>query len=170
MPYNVGYEVDAENQQVSYYYRDDDAFVDGTLKDMKVSVDVNGTEYPMTYNDTTKRFEYVKNGLTNGKTHYRYKANGNYVVDAFNSNSEKYNDADYSYFEYYKLNATVTAEVMNKSFNYNENNVVKFKVNRLIQILRNLKLQVQVLMFLHLVEVVRCRLSQSSRLLQFLQL
>ena len=130
MPYNTGYEVDAENQQVSYYYRDDDAFVDGTLKDMKVSVDVNGTEYPMTYNDTTKRFEYVKNGLTNGKTHYRYKANGNYVVDAFNSNSEKHNNADYSYFEYYKLNATVTAEVMNKSFNYNENNVVKFNVKQ----------------------------------------
>ena len=130
MPYNTGYEVDAENQQVSYYYRDDTAFVDGTLKDMKVSVDVNGTEYPMTYNDTTKRFEYVKSGLTDGKTHYRYKANGAYVVDAFNSNSEKYNNADYSYFEYYKLNATVTAEVMNKSFNYNENNVVKFKVEQ----------------------------------------
>lgn len=130
MPYNTGYEVDAENQQVSYYYRDDAAFVDGTLKDMKVSVDVNGTEYPMTYNDTTKRFEYVKSGLTDGKTHYRYKANGTYVVDAFNSNSEKYNKADYSYFEYYKLNATVTAEVMNKSFNYNENNVVKFKVEQ----------------------------------------
>lgn len=130
MPYNIGYEVNAENQQVSYYYRDDAAFVDGTLKDMTVSVDVNGTEYPMTYNDTTKRFEYVKNGLTNGKTHYRYKANGNYVVDAFNSNSEKYNNADYSYFEYYKLNATVTAEVMNKSFNYNENNVVKFNVKQ----------------------------------------
>lgn len=130
MPYNTGYEVDAENQQVSYYYRDDAAFVDGTLKDMTVSVDVNGTEYPMTYNDTTKRFEYVKSGLTNGKTHYRYKADGTYVVDAFNSNSEKYNDADYSYFEYYKLNATITAEVMNKSFNYNENNIVKFNVKQ----------------------------------------
>lgn len=130
MPYNVGYEVDAEKQQVSYYYRDDAAFVDGTLKDMKVSVDVNGTEYPMTYNDKTKRFEYVKSGLTDGKTHYRYNANGTYVVDAFNSNREKYNKADYSYFEYYKLNATVTAEVMNKSFNYNENDVVKFKVEQ----------------------------------------
>lgn len=130
MPYNVGYEVDAEKQQVSYYYRDDAAFVDDTLKDMKVSVDVNGTEYPMTYNDKTKRFEYVKSGLTDGKTHYRYNANGTYVVDAFNSNREKYNKADYSYFEYYKLNATVTAEVMNKSFNYNENDVVKFKVEQ----------------------------------------
>lgn len=130
MPYNVGYEVDAEKQQVSYYYRDDAAFVDGTLKDMTVAVDVNGTEYPMTYNDATKRFEYVKSGLTDGKTHYRYKANGAYVVDAFNSNSEKYNNEDYSYFEYYKLNATVTAEVMNKSFNYNENDVVKFKVEQ----------------------------------------
>lgn len=130
MPYNVGYEVDAEKQQVSYYYRDDAAFVDGTLKDMTVAVDVNGTEYPMTYNDATKRFEYVKSGLTDGKTYYRYRANGAYVVDAFNSNSEKHNNADYSYFEYYKLNATVTAEVMNKSFNYNENNVVKFKVEQ----------------------------------------
>lgn len=130
MPYNTGYEVDAENQQVSYYYRDDAAFVDGTLKDMTVSVDVNGTEYPMTYNDTAKRFEYVKSGLSDGKTHYRYKANGTYVVDAFNSNSEKYKEADYSYFEYYKLNATVTAAVMNKSFNYNENDVVKFKVEQ----------------------------------------
>ena len=130
MPYNVGYEVDAEKQQVSYYYRDDAAFVDGTLKDMTVAVDVNGTEYPMTYNDATKRFEYVKSGLTDGKTYYRYKAYGAYVVDAFNSNSEKHNNADYSYFEYYKLNATVTAEVMNKSFNYNENNVVKFKVEQ----------------------------------------
>lgn len=130
MPYNVGYEVDAEKQQVSYYYRDDTAFVDGTLKNMTVAVDVNGTAYPMTYNDATKRFEYVKSGLTDGKTHYRYKANGAYVVDAFNSNSEKYNNADYSYFEYYKLNATVTAEVMNKSFNYNENDVVKFKVEQ----------------------------------------
>lgn len=130
MPYNTGYEVDAENQQVSYYYRDDAAFVDGTLKDMTVSVDVDGTEYPMTYNDTTMRFEYVKSGLTDGKTHYRYKANGTYVVDAFNSNSEEYKKADYSYFEYYKLNATVTAAVMNKSFNYNENDVVKFKVEQ----------------------------------------
>lgn len=130
MPYNVGYEVDAEKQQVSYYYRDDTAFVDGTLKNMTVAVDVNGTEYLMTYNDATKRFEYVKSGLTDGKTHYRYKANGAYVVDAFNSNSEKYNNEDYSYFEYYKLNATVTAEVMNKSFNYNENDVVKFKVKQ----------------------------------------
>lgn len=130
MPYNVGYEVDAEKQQVSYYYRNDAAFVDSTLKDMTVSVDVNGKEYPMTYNDTTKRFEYVKSGLTDGKTHYRYKANGTYAVDAFNSNSEKYNNADYSYFEYYKLNATVTAEVINKSFNYNENNVVKFNVKQ----------------------------------------
>lgn len=139
MPYNTGYEVDAENQQVSYYYRDDAAFVKGTLKDMTVSVDVNGTVYPMTYNDTTKRFEYVKSGLSDGKTHYRYKANGTYVVDAFNSHSEKYKEADYSYFEYYKLNATVTATVMNKSFNYNENDVVKFKVEQDISDTEKLK-------------------------------
>ena len=147
------------------------AFVDGTLKDMTVSVDVNGTEYPMTYNDTTKRFEYVKNGLTNGKTHYRYKANGNYVVDAFNSNSEKYNNADYSYFEYYKLNATVTAEVMNKSFNYNENDVVKFKVEqaefRCSETLEVASASIDVSSTWW--KQCRCRLSRNCRQLPFLQ-
>ena len=88
-PYNKGYEVLPKENKIAFYYRDDNALIDDKLADMKVSVDINGTEYEMTYN-----------------------AGNN----------------DYSYIEYYKLNATIQAEVMNASFNYNENNVVKFTV------------------------------------------
>lgn len=130
MPYNTGYQVQAVQNQAVFYYRDDDAFVGETLKNMNVAVDINGTEHDMTYNDATKRFEYTMSGLESGKTYYRYKVGSEYVTDAFNANSESYNSADYSYFEYYKLNATITAEVMNPTFNYNENNVVKFTVNQ----------------------------------------
>lgn len=130
MPNNIGYEVQTDKNQIVFYYRDDDAFVANTLKDMTVAVDVNGTEYAMTYNDTTKRFEYAKTGLTDGKTYYRYKVGENYVTDKFNENTETYKEAEYSYLEYYKLHATVSAEVMNPTFNYNENNVVKFTVTQ----------------------------------------
>lgn len=51
-------------------------------------------------------------------------------MDKYNPNQEVKNEVTYSYVDYYKLNATILAEVMNPSFNYNENNVVKFKVNQ----------------------------------------
>lgn len=130
MPYNTGYKVLATKKQIEFYYRDDDAFVDGTLESMAVAVDINGTEYAMTYNDATKRYEYTMSGLESGKTYYRYKVGNEYVTDAFNANTENYKNADYSFIEYYKLNAAITAEVMNPKFNYNENNVVKFTVNQ----------------------------------------
>lgn len=130
MPYNTGYKVLATKKQIEFYYRDDDAFVDGMLESMAVAVDINGTEYAMTYNDATKRYEYTMSGLESGKTYYRYKVGNEYVTDAFNANTENYKNADYSFIEYYKLNAAITAEVMNPKFNYNENNVVKFTVNQ----------------------------------------
>ena len=97
---------------------------------MKVSVDINGTEYEMTYNAGNKRFEYNYNKLESGRTYYRYKVGDEYILDKYNDKQEQKEGNDYSYIEYYKLNATIQAEVMNASFNYNENNVVKFTVNQ----------------------------------------
>ncbi len=129
-PYNTGYELQPDENQILFCYRDDQALIGNTLPDLKVSVDVNGTEYPMTYNADNKRFEYAHKGLANGRTYYRYKLESGYVLDSYNSNQEKKDGTDYSYVDYYKLNASVSAEVMYPSFNYNENNVVKFTVNQ----------------------------------------
>lgn len=129
-PYNIGYELQPKNDQICFCYRDDKALLDGTLADLKVSVDVDGTEYEMTYNEADKRFEYVSKGLKNGRTYYRYKVGTEYVLDKYNANQEEKDSVTYSYVDYYKLNAAISAEVMNPSFNYNENNVVKFTVNQ----------------------------------------
>ena len=129
-PYNKGYEVKAKEKQIAFYYRDDQALVAGTLADQTVSVDVDGTEYPMTYNADNKRFEYLYSGLKNGNTDYRYKVGDQYVLDKFNQNQEEKDGKNYSYIEYYQLNASIRAEVMKSSFNYNENNVVKFTVDQ----------------------------------------
>ena len=128
-PYNSGYELQPKDGKVSFYYRDDSALKAGTLAGMTVSVDVDGTEHPMVYNAANKRFEYTGD-LKNGRTHYRYKVGSEYVLDKFNTNSEAVDATDYSYVEYEKLEANIVAEVMNPSFNYNENNVVKFTVSQ----------------------------------------
>lgn len=129
-PYNKGYEVLPKENKIAFYYRDDNALIDDKLADMKVSVDINGTEYEMTYNAGNKRFEYNYNKLESGCTYYRYKVGNEYILDKYNDKQEQKAGNDYSYIEYYKLNATIQAEVMNASFNYNENNVVKFTVNQ----------------------------------------
>ena len=129
-PYNKGYEVLPKENKIAFYYRDDNALIDDKLADMKVSVDINGTEYEMTYNAGNKRFEYNYNKLESGRTYYRYKVGDEYILDKYNDKQEQKEENDYSYIEYYKLNATIQAEVMNASFNYNENNVVKFTVNQ----------------------------------------
>ena len=129
-PYNKGYEVLPKENKIAFYYRDDNALIDDKLADMKVSVDIKGTEYEMTYNAGNKRFEYNYNKLESGRTYYRYKVGDEYILDKYNDKQEQKEGNDYSYIEYYKLNATIQAEVMNASFNYNENNVVKFTVNQ----------------------------------------
>lgn len=129
-PYNKGYEVLPKENKIAFYYRDDNALIDDKLADMKVSVDINGTECEMTYNAGNKRFEYNYNKLESGRTYYRYKVGDEYILDKYNDKQEQKGGNDYSYIEYYKLNATIQAEVMNASFNYNENNVVKFTVNQ----------------------------------------
>lgn len=129
-PYNKGYEVLPKENKIAFYYRDDNALIEDKLSDMKVSVDIDGKEYPMTYNAENKRFEYNYNELKSGRTLYRYKVGEEYILDKYNDKKEQKDGNDYSYIEYYKLNASIQAEVMNASFNYNENNVVKFTVNQ----------------------------------------
>lgn len=129
-PYNKGYETQPKDGQIQFYYRDDNALIAGTLADEKVAVEIDGQEYPMVYNAKNLRFEYTCNTLKDGRTYYRYKVGDNYVLDKFNTNQEEKDGKTYSYVEYYKLNASVKAEVMNASFNYNENNVVKFTVDQ----------------------------------------
>ena len=129
-PYNKGYEVLPKENKSAFYYRDDNALIEDKLSDMNVSVDIDGKEYPMTYNAENKRFEYNYNELKSGRTLYRYKVGEKYILDKYNDKKEKKDGNDYSYIEYYKLNASIQAEVMNASFNYNENNVVKFTVNQ----------------------------------------
>lgn len=128
-PYNKGYEVDVKAGKIHFYYRDDQALLAGKLAEQKVSVEIDGNLHEMNYDGKNRRFEYACD-LKNGKTYYRYKVGEAFVTDKYNDKKETKDQKEYSYVEYYKLNASVKAEVINPSFNYNENNVVKFTIQQ----------------------------------------
>lgn len=129
-PYNKGYEVDVKAGKIHFYYRDDKALLEGDLAKQQVSVEIDDKIYAMNYDEKNLRFEYVYDTLKNGNTYYRYQVGNEFVTDKYNENKETKDQKEYSYVEYYKLNASVQAEVMNDSFNYNENNVVKFTIKQ----------------------------------------
>ena len=129
-PYNKGYEVDVKAGKIHFYYRDDKALLEGDLAKQQVSVEIDDKIYAMNYDEKNLRFEYVYDTLKNGNTYYRYKVGDKFVTDKYNEKQETKEQKEYSYVEYYKLNASVNAEVMNDAFNYNENNVVKFEIQQ----------------------------------------
>ena len=129
-PYNKGYEVDVKAGKIHFYYRDDKALLEGDLAKQQVSVEIDDKIYAMNYDEKNLRFEYVYDTLKNGNTYYRYKVGDKFVTDKYNEKQETKVQKEYSYVEYYKLNASVQAKVMKSSFNYNENNVVKFEIQQ----------------------------------------
>lgn len=129
-PYNKGYEVDVKAGKIHFYYRNDKALLEGNLADQQVFVEIDGDLHEMKYDEKNLRFEYVYDTLNNGNTYYRYKVGDEFVTDKYNEKQETKDQMEYSYVEYYKLNASVQAEVKNASFNYNENNVVKFTIQQ----------------------------------------
>lgn len=126
-PYNIGYETQPKEGKIAFYYRDEAALLDGTLSELQPTISVNGVSHDMTYNAEEKRFTYAAD-LAIGRTYYYYNVNDEIILDKFNDNVEMYNEVKCSYLDYYKLDSNIAAEVKNKEFNYNENNVVKLVV------------------------------------------
>lgn len=132
LPSNTGYEMDGENGQIHFYYRDDEMLAaDNTQKSIadKVSVTINGEEHAMTYDAANERFSYDLTGIATGDYCYYYTVDGEEKLDGFNENTKDYNGKTCSYCYYKKFNTAITAELSQSSMDYNDNNVLTVKTN-----------------------------------------
>lgn len=129
LPYNTGYTMDGANGMIHFYYRDDTLAADNNLASLegKVTVTVNGTSHPMTYNADEDRFIYDLEGISTGDYYYYYTADGTKVLDAFNSGTGTYNSEECSKCTYKKFDMTISAELSQASMDYNDNNVLSVK-------------------------------------------
>lgn len=132
LPYNSGYTLDGNNKIIHFTYRDDNMFKDGILDTLaEVSVEVNGTKYPMTYSSENERYEYDYKISKDGQFLYCY-----YVKKTAESEEEvildKYNDNvvdGKSVLEYKDITADITASVQSSSINYRQNAVLSISIN-----------------------------------------
>lgn len=126
-PYNSGCELNGEMNQVHFYYRSDERFLNGTLAELEgnVKVEIDGTVYSMNYDEKTGRFVYSLNGITEGEHIYRYLINGESVIDPYNDITIERDGILYSVYSYQKFDGEVHASVTPSAITYAENTVLK---------------------------------------------
>lgn len=127
LPYNTGYEMDGDNDRIYFYYRDDSLFLTDELDSLagKVSVEINGTTYPMSYDEVNERYYYEYTGLASGDYRYRYVVDGEYLLDSFNADKTTESGTEYSVVTYKEYDALgIKASLLNASMDYNDNNVL----------------------------------------------
>ena len=132
LPYNTGYEMDGENGQIHFYYRNDEMVAsENTQKSIadKVSITINGEEHAMTYDAANERFSYDLSGITTGDYCYYYTVDGEEKLDAFNENTKDYAGKTCSVCHYKKFNMSISAELSQPTMDYNDNNVLTVKYN-----------------------------------------
>ncbi len=135
-PYNQGVELSPKDGKVHYYYRDDDALLEGKAQPDQVKIETKTGDgetvtREMTYVDSNKRYEDTRD-LASGRTFYRYLVKTGeeeaYKTDSFNEALSE--DEAYSYYDYHKLTATVKATTDKGSINSNTNDVVRIQVDQ----------------------------------------
>lgn len=130
-PYNTGYELAPKDKMIHFYYRNNDAFLEGkTDKYYSVAIEINGTECPMTFDKENERYTYDLEDLKPGTYQYRYvlqETEGGektYELDRYNEKKVTENEIEYSVVEYGNFAPIVTAYVYRDSMDYNDNNVL----------------------------------------------
>lgn len=125
LPYNTGYEMDGANDQIHFYYRDDALFGDCTLDTLqgKVRIEINGTTYDMAYDAENERYYYDYSGLVAGDYEYHYVVDKDNLLDAFNPRTTE--DGQNSVLTYKAYSGEIEASVINKTMDYNDNNVLR---------------------------------------------
>ena len=129
-PDNMGYEM--KDGKVSFYYRDDEKFIENKAGDYtSVKVVFDDKTYDMAYNTAEQRWEKTGLDLTEGKHHYCYQikteTEETTVTDSFNTEKETVNGQEYSVFEYYRFDASVAGAFSQSTMDYADNNVLKVK-------------------------------------------
>lgn len=129
LPYNIGYEMDAANDRIHFYYRDDELFKQNKEASLngKVQVVIDGQAYAMAYDAANERYYYDAKSITNGDHEYYYVVNGENVIDAFNDRTNA--DETASVLTYKKFdNLGISATMYYPTMTYNDNNVVMVKL------------------------------------------
>lgn len=124
LPNGTGYEIDAANEKVVFFYRDDTRFLEGTQKELegKVQVQIDDTSYAMKYDAKTERFLYTHDGLLSGNHTYCFLIDKERIIDKHNEKKDE--TGQFSLYECIQYEATIQVDVLYPTMDYNDNNLL----------------------------------------------
>ena len=121
-PYNIGYEIAPLEETIHFYYRSNDAFLNGSSGGyFSVAIEIDGKEYVMAYNDKEQRYTYDLTKIAPGTYKYRYVLKSSkdgekeYVIDRYNKEKVIENEKEYSVCKYESFQAAAEANIWNDS-------------------------------------------------------
>lgn len=130
-PYNTGYDMAPSEGKIHFYYRDDNAFAQGSEGGLySAEIEIDGEVYAMEFDEQTQRYTYDFDGLLQQDYKYRYvlqreeNSEKEYVTDKYNEKTIVENENTYSVCTYKAFEAEAQASVWNASMDYNDNNVL----------------------------------------------
>lgn len=131
LPDNIGYDMDGANDTIHFYYRDDDLYEACDLDSLEgqVSIVIDGTEYPMTYDTVNERYYYDMTNLTSKDYTYYYKVNNNIILDTFNPNTVVKDEVTCNVCTYHSYDMAISAKMSSATMNYNQNDVLSVTTN-----------------------------------------
>ena len=142
LPSNKGGEINREDNAVTFYFRDDEAFLANTLEALKGKVQVvvkavsksafslfglgNGISgtYTMEYDAENARFVCNVPLLENTDYYYYFLVDGVKVMDAFNAKTGVTDGEEFSMIRNVTYAVEMTAGIKNASMDYNDNNLL----------------------------------------------
>ena len=130
-----GAKIDRKNDTVTFYFRDKELFVANNLASLegKVSLyvieETGGVagapiEKEMIYDEENERFYCQIDLKEDTDYYYYYLVNGEKVLDTNNHKTGTFNGETYSLVRNKIYNVVLTAEILNESMDYNDNNVI----------------------------------------------
>ena len=134
LPDNCGTEVDRKNNIITFYYRNDDLFVENNEVSLsgKVKLVVKSStgkaaldgSHNMSYDATNERYVYTLPLQVNTDYNYYYDVDGTQVLDAYNKRTNTIDGVEYSLFRNKKYEVNLIADVKNSQMDYNDNNLL----------------------------------------------
>ena len=117
------------NKGIIFNYRDDQLFYENKMDTIEsVSVNINGTDYPMTYSEKDELFTYAYTGIATGEYEYYFKVTVNGQTDTINDQYNPYTKNGHSVLQYKESKLNIETSVVPAVVNYDQNAVLSVNI------------------------------------------
>ena len=130
LPYNIGYETNVTEGEITFYYRDDSLYQKYEMDSLQGEIKLvwDGKTYDMSYDEANERYYYTGK-LEAGEHYYGYQIKDAVLTDKYNEATTEVEGVTYSAYEYVVFEAELKTQVSPATMDYNDNAVLTLELD-----------------------------------------